>query len=41
MRAVVARMSRTTIVRTTIATLHHCHFSVLQPLHIDAFTLVP
>lgn len=25
----------------TIATLDRCHFSVVRPLHIDAFTLVP
>ena len=25
----------------TIATLDHRHFSVVRPLHIDAFTLVP
>jgi predicted nucleic acid-binding protein len=25
----------------TIATLDHRHFSVVRPLHVDAFTLVP
>jgi hypothetical protein len=26
---------------TTIATLDHRHFSVVRPLHAEAFTLVP